>query len=447
MLAKDVVSHRVDIIKQKLGLSSLIETITGKSINREGTSKCPFCDKSGKWFTIRDTTGWCYSASCPSNISKKKLDVISLYQWHYDTSFLSTLNKLEEMIGLNTTSELQDRYEKRHKFLSQVISIYQSLLWSNPGKAGLEYLRQRGFSDATIQNSFIGYVPYRNCLQSFNLSIPSLLEEGLYNPTYKSEYYSQNRVIFPLRDSWGRFVHLQSRFIGPIPKDDKGEDIFPRYKATLSCNLIPISHCLFLKERLSSYKQSNSLSLEQTKLDEGKTLFITEGIPDALSLVQLGLPAVGMIGINNLIDHHSSLSDFNQIYILGDNDRFSKHHPHFPNQYKSWIKLYPHAVSLQKTLGSSVIRCWMPPRSYKGSPVKDINDLLRLGINTKELLSLISSHYWDVVTFSILSKAKSLSNHQELLSLISSTGRGKSLLLKHIPPLSPIDYALSIFSL
>lgn len=441
MHSKDHTSHRKEVIKNELGLSDLIKHITSIDIKKDGSSRCPFCDKPGKWFTIRNQVGWCYSSSCPSkeaniNGGRKGLDIIDIYKWKYNVNFYQALDGLESLIGIDTSLNIQDRYKLRHSRLLDVINIYHSQLWTGPGKSGLEYLRSRGFTDTTIQNACIGYVGYKDSLQSYGIPLTTLIEEGLYNTEYNSEYYRPNRVIFPLKDSWGRLIHLQSRYIGEIPKNDKGEDSFARYKATLSCGLLSISQCLFLKERIQSYKQRIN-----------KIIYVTEGIPDALSLVQLELPVVGMIGISNLIDQSSSLTGFTDIVVIGDNDRFGTDHRYYPNQYKSWCKLTPQCIGLQKALGEVRIRCWMPPKSFKGVKVKDANDLLRLGINKEQLLRLIDKHSWDVTNQAINSKGKDLSNHQELLGLISSSNRGKEYLNKYIDKnISPIEYALRVFN-
>jgi len=442
---KDV-KDRVQFIKDNIDLSELIILLYKKEIKPQGTSNCPFCNKKNKWFSIKNKVGWCYSSSCPSKtFSKyKTISVIDIYKEYRNINFHQTIQELEEHIYSNKKINIRedvDRLDRRHEFLSRALSVYHQQLWDPSNKSGIEYLRSRGFKDISIQNAGIGFVSLNECLIINGFSINSLIEEGLYNEEYRQEYYRANRIIFPLKDTKGRLIHLQSRYIKHIPKDDKGDELWPRYKATKKVEGIPsITKCLFFKERTQSYLYR-----------ENKDIYISEGIPDTLSLVQLGIPAVGMLGINNLLEHTEYISTFSNIIVIGDNDRFNKNHLNYPKQYKSWRVLTPQLIQLQQALGNKSIYCWMPPKYYKGKKIKDVNDLLRSGITKEELLSLIDNHKWNLIRFVIQTFRKDLSKHEEIIRLIKASDRNSlnyNYFSNYLDRLniSPLEYAFNIIN-
>ena len=180
-----------------------------------------------------------------------------------------------------------------------------------------------------------------------------------------------------------------------------------------------------------------------------KTIYISEGIPDTLSLVQLGFPVVGMLGINNLLEHIEDLREFSNIIIIGDNDKFDKNHINYPNEYKSWRVLLPQLLKLQQAIPSSNVYGWMPPKSYKGRKVKDINDLLKLNISMEEISSLIHKHKWELVYFFIQKHRKDLSKHEDIIRLIKYSGKHYHYFNEYISSLnlSSIEYITSIIDM
>jgi hypothetical protein len=419
---------KVDLIKSNISIDSLIK------VNKEGTSTCPFCNKIKKWRTINNQYGWCYSTSCPSykyiKDKRKSLDVIDIYCIIHNCSFSQAISELISSLDYEGHS---NRLNERSEFLKQIMYIYQQELWNSNNKA-INYLKERGFTERNIRNWELGYAPsYGALLRSRGFKSIDLEREGLYNPITDREFFS-NRIIFPIKDNCNRFVHLQGRYILPIPEDKK--DLISKYKATLSSLVPPITSFLFLEEKLNVYKSIHP------------TIVIAEGAPDTCSLAQMGLPSVGILGLSNLLKHTSKIKDFKHILVIGDNDKFPSDHEYFPNQYKSWRVLIPQVIDLQLSLIDSKVSIWTPPLEYG----KDINDTLlyciKNNIDPSTIKNQIYEEAIDIIDYLISNHGEDISYHQTILTLISKTGRGKESFsqISILKDLSTIDYVIKVFN-
>jgi len=420
---------KIELIKNSIGIDSLI------NVDRNGVSNCPFCNKIKKWRTINNQYGWCYSTSCPSyritiDTKRKSLDVIDIYRFIHSCTFSQAISELINNLDYEGHNS---RIEERSKFLKQILYIYQQELWSSSSNKGINYLRQRGFSDSNIKCWDLGFASYGALLRSRGLKTIDLEKEGLYNPEYDKEFFS-NRVVFPIRDNCSRIIHLQGRYVLPIPEDKK--DIIPKYKATLSSLVPPITSFLFLEEKLNVYRTMRA------------PLAICEGAPDACSLYQIGMNSVGILGLSNLLKHTSKLKDFSEIIVIGDNDKFSIEHEYFPGEYKSWRMLIPQMIELQLSIPNTKVSLWKPSEVYG----KDINDMLLFfvnnNLNPRDIKNIIINKAIDLIDYLIKEHQDDLSFHQTILTLISKTGRGRELFESNslFKSISPLEYALKIFN-
>lgn len=115
--------------------------------------------------------------------------------------------------------------------------------------------------------------------------------------------------------------------------------------------------------------------------DQG-TVFITEGLWDMLTLVQYGYPAVGLPGVNNLLDSFLEFFKDKKVYLLYDND--------LPGKKSSALH-----YNRLKSVASSVRILSLPEQiEYLGEKVKikDISDLFLVsGEFAKEFLDELIS--------------------------------------------------------
>lgn len=360
------ISTKVNLITNNL---SIWDILPGSKRSNNKYIDCPFCNKRNKLSVLNSGKAVrCFYTGCPS---KKKgdgfLNIITVYQLLNNKGFQESVDILLSLIKEKKGYEIDvvDQVSSRDKFLNSVLSIYKDCLWNdNAGKEGLIYLRDRGISERVIQMTELGYAPSISVLRYRGIDPRKLIEHGLLSNKGKEYFY--NSIIVPVRDYYGKLIHLQGRYIRKIPKDKDGEPLYLRYKSTKNYKETQsIAQSMFGEERLSMYSLRSSSSI-----------YITEGIFDALSLLELGLPAVSMFGINSLKHQIPKLKRFKEITIIGDNDKFDNDHILYPGQYKSWSRLNNQVYDLQISLPKTRVKVWKPEPIVLDKEVKDVNDYL-----------------------------------------------------------------------
>lgn len=421
--------QRLENLERFLGISDIC------AVSGEGSSICPSCGK--KKFSVWDNKrAKCWSNHCKLNNNKGGVyNLVSLYQIlnNYEESgkgYFQSLLDLEKRAGINSCTSLLKN--SRSLFLEECLELYQWALHSAEGKEAKEYLIKRGFSEQSIKEYGIGYAPNAYFLRGFDeINLVKLKEEKLL---YYNKEYFDNRIIFPIRDLQGDLVHFVGRYLGDVPKDEDGEDVVPRYKDTQAVkNILGTKAYLAFEHLIPQYTKSN--------ID---TLYIAEGFPDTFSLIQRGFCAVGLLGLEKLVSHKEKFRNFDQIIAIFDNDFYPKSHTKYPLQYKSWRKIIPQLIEIQKALPNLKIYTWMVPHEE----VKDINDWLIVNhqLSQEEIKEIINREKKNLVLQLIEKWGDDISKHRILLELISLTGIGKTKLQNYIIESNPLDYALEVFS-
>ena len=172
-------------------------------------------------------------------------------------------------------------------------------------KEGREYWYSRGFTDETINKFKIGY-----CTGEAQVYHQMLKEKFLANELRESNlFYSDGREVFGFvtpkgniayftlpNISKGKIIDIQGR-IYPYPEIDISS--FPKYK-----NLSGTKEEIFNPDVWSQ-----------------EEIFICEGIVDAISLIQLGYPAVAIYGASGLKEQWlNNLKEPSRVYFVLDND-------------------------------------------------------------------------------------------------------------------------------
>jgi len=400
----------LEVLKQLVPLSSVSDLRPNG-----GGQECPCCGKKNL-STWGDSSYKCWTPGCDLG---EPGDVIKFIMTSQGFSFKQTITDLAGRAGI---AAQDDSLKKRSAILSQVLRHYQNFLWDDQEGAGArDYLAGRGFSLEVLKFLGVGYAPPYDTLMHCGLSVTDLQKQGLRS---FHDYYL-NRVIIPIRNYNGRLVHLTGRYLGPPPEDE------PKTKDTREVDgLGGTKDYLFMEDRLKTYKDS--------------LLVITEGSPDALSAVEAGFPAVGLLGLTGLVNHSWKFSRFKKILLAFDNDRFEDDHPVYPRQLKSWGVVLPQAMNLQIILPHTEICIWKPPEG-SDPPVKDVNDYL-INRGTASLREAFSTAESSLITACIRRYGPDISCHMQLLRLIAATGQGASTLAEYIPYNTPIEYGLAMCS-
>ena len=199
--------------------------------------------------------------------------------------------------------------------------------------AARNYLYGRGFTESTIRDLKIGYAG-RSELHKNGLSLPPAERTGYIERMRKAGFirdgreYFTNRIIFPNITKDGRVLNLTGRAVGNSAR---------RY-----LNIPNVKKNLYLLELA----------------DPGEELYLTESVPDAVTLYQLGYSAAAANGTALSGQMKAALDAYGQIIIVPQNDSASM------NAACRWCEAIP--------------RCRILLPEYMDGKEKDINDILRL---------------------------------------------------------------------
>jgi len=218
--------------------------------------------------------------------SGKAGDAITFLMDAEGMSYVEAIKHLAKKYGIDipeeeaTDEELEARNERDSVFIvmKYAAEYYQNNLWKQEeGKSiGLTYLRERGFSDETIQNFSLGY-----SLDQWDGLMKSALQKG-----FQKEYLAKagliiqkeennreydrfrGRVMFPVHNISGRVLAFGARILG------NGQ---PKY--------------LNSPETLIYHKSDVLYGLYQAKqtIRQEDNCYLVEGYTDVISLYQAGV--------------------------------------------------------------------------------------------------------------------------------------------------------------
>jgi len=256
---------------------------------RESTGLCPFHNEKTPSFTANDDKGFYHCFGCGAHG-----DIISFTMETEGLNFPEAVEKLAGMAGLAVPQESPQERErtKERATLQQVLE--QACVWfenqlSQPGgRQALDYLHERGFSDATIRRFRLGYAPdgrgrLGQALEARNVTREQLVEAGLVKLPEGGgapRDYFFNRVIFPIADRRGQVIAFGGRILG------EGQ---PKYLNSPETSL-------FHKGRVL-YNWAQAREGARAGAGEAGTIIVVEGYTDVIALAQSGLSnAVAPLG-------------------------------------------------------------------------------------------------------------------------------------------------------
>jgi len=147
------------------------------------------------------------------------------------------------------TTQITDRQysEETNQLFSAydwLVKYYHHLLkYSEQGEEALQYIRQRGLSDETIERFEIGFAPHDSeltvsFLQQKGFQMPFLVKHRLLNSTNQGSYLDpfRGRLIFPIENHTGKRVAFGGRALG---------DQQPKYLNSPEHTLFHKAHILY----------------------------------------------------------------------------------------------------------------------------------------------------------------------------------------------------------
>ena len=205
-----------------------------------------------------------------------------------------------------SSAGMRERRDKILEMNRQAARTFHRWLNSPEGSEGLDYLRRRGLSRATLTNFGLGFAPNRwdgliTELSAQGYDKRDLLDAGLAVSNKDGRIYDRfrNRVMFPIIDVRGNVIGFGGRVM---------DDATPKY--------------LNSPDTLVYNKSRNVFALNRAKTSKAGRVILTEGYMDTIALHQAGFDsAVASLGTALTEEHGQLLARyFKEAVIAYDGD-------------------------------------------------------------------------------------------------------------------------------
>ncbi|MGE0007005.1 MAG: DNA primase [Parvibaculaceae bacterium] len=242
---------------------------------------CPFHNEKTASFHVDDRKGRYHCFGC-----KASGDIFTFLTEKEGLPFPEAVERLAQEAGLQmpVASPQEVEREKRRTTLYDVIEFatqfYESKLRSPEGSSALNYLRQRGITDSTLQKFRMGYAPpSRTGLSSFlksrgisseQMAAAGLLVTGDDIPEPYDRF--RDRIIFPIDDVRGRIIAFGGRAMS--------KDALAKYLNSPETELFDKGNVLF------NLSRARPTAFEQSKI------ILVEGYMDVVATFQSGIENV-----------------------------------------------------------------------------------------------------------------------------------------------------------
>jgi DNA primase len=261
----------------ELRARTLLPVLIGRSVRlarsgREHKGCCPFHGEKTPSFYVYDDHYHCFGCG-------EHGDAISFVMKTQGASFMEAVQSLAAEAGLEVPkaslgeAESEAKRASLQEVLAAAARVYQGWLFAPEGALGLNYLRQRGLSDATIKKFGLGWSgegrgALAQALKRHDIGTDQLVEAGLmkqgdYGPV--DMFFS--RVMFPIQDRRSAILSFSGRILGDgQPKYVNGPEtpVFSKRRSLYGLN--------FAREAVRS----------------GNPVIIVEGQMDVIALGQAG---------------------------------------------------------------------------------------------------------------------------------------------------------------
>lgn len=353
-----------------------------------GYNQCPLCYKKKLKIYEDNMHLTCYNPNCKlsESLAKKKLlDIYDILVALEDATNISEAFKLVVNSPLNTFQDVHYSMTTSINY-NKVFEVYRREAKSNIRV--WEYLKKRNIKGQEIE-SLIGYA--RGDVLRNHFSLDYLEERNLIT---KGVEFFRDRIVFPIKDIRGNIVHLQGRALDPK------EEL--RWLSTKTNSNGNISNEIFNKYEVK----------------DSKSIFLCEGISDTLSLLSLGLPAVGLLGNQITLNSFKDLKNLNEVFVLLDSDKFPVGGIN-AGEYKSWTRAFPILAEIELERKIQVWAALLPNQVG----LKDCNDWIASGVSKEEVLIYWNKANCRLSKFGLehLSSSKIPDVHRSILKLLNSS--------------------------
>jgi DNA primase len=267
-------------VKSKLSVVEVVgESVTLKKAGTTYKGLCPFHGEKTPSFVVTPGRESWHCFGCG-----KGGDIFSFVMERDGLTFPEALRTLAAKAGVEIderTKREDARRARLRSVLETAVAFYHAVLTgSKAGAPALEYLRERGFTDETIETYQLGWAPAgwdvmaRQLQSKRDIRPDELVEVGLASPSQRGRGVIDKfraRVLFPIRDQNGHAVGLGGRLL-------EGEG--PKYLNSPATPLFDKSRTLYLIDRAKGPIRRSGQAV------------IVEGYTDALMAHQAGFDNV-----------------------------------------------------------------------------------------------------------------------------------------------------------
>lgn len=240
---------------------------------------CPFHNEKTPSFTVYPDSQSFYCFGCGAGG-----EVIGFIRRAENLDFYEAVRYLADKAGLVMPSEgfdnsMAEKRRRMYEINKEAARFFNSCLFTENGRAGLDYYKSRGMKKSTITRFGLGYAPdswdsLLKYMRQKGYSYEELYEANLANKSEKDgrvRFYDsfRNRVMVPIIDVRGNVVAFGGRVL---------DDSKPKY--------INSSDTLVYKKSLGVF------GLNFAKNSGEKSLILVEGYMDAITLHQAGFSNV-----------------------------------------------------------------------------------------------------------------------------------------------------------
>jgi DNA primase len=275
-----------EVIEEVVSRNDIVDVISGYiKLKKNGSSYvglCPFHNEKSPSFSVSQSRQLyhCFGCGVGGN-------VITFVMEYENYTFLEAVRLLADRVGMQLPEmDYSEEEKKKRDIKTKLLEInklaatyYYRQLKQETGKLGLNYLKNRGLSDETINKFGLGYSSQTsNALykyikgQGYDDSL--LKESGLF--TYERGINDKfwNRVMFPIMDINNKVIGFGGRVMG---------DAKPKYLNSPETKLFD--------------KSRNLYGLNIARTSRKPNMIICEGYMDVISLHQAGFnQAVASLG-------------------------------------------------------------------------------------------------------------------------------------------------------
>jgi DNA primase len=290
----------VDEIKARIDIVDLVsETVQLRHSGKNYTGFCPFHSntRTPAFAVFPESGTWRCFGQC-----NEGGDIFGFVMKREGWDFTEALRFLAEKAGVPLkppTAEEQAAVEENdhlRSLLEEAVTFYRHhLLNSHEGHQALEYLKQRGLDEPTLEAFGIGYAPqgwegFLSHFKSKGYSEADILDAGMISERESGGYHDRfrHRVMFPIRDERGRMAGFGARILNP--------DDVPKFLNSPQTALFDKGHLLY------------GLDRARKSIREMDQAVIVEGYLDVIALHQAGF--------TNTISPMGTALTEHQLYLL-----------------------------------------------------------------------------------------------------------------------------------